>query len=140
MDKAKLDNAPVLLPTPDVSKTAAYYRDILGFLVIEHLDAEDPFAAAYRDEVELVFVQMKSGEFLPNHVRYGAGYDVYLDPDTVDGVDEIYAEVVAAGAHIVREPAMVGYGSYEFVLEDVDGRWVGVGRVRDRSFFRGAFD
>ena len=140
MGRSKLDNAPVILPTPDVGKTAAFYRDVLGFLIVEHLDAEDPFAAAYRDEVELVFVQTKSGEFTPNHVRYGAGYDLYLDPDTVEGVDEIYAEVVAAGARVIREPAVMSYGSYECVVEDVDGRWIGIGRVSDRSFFRGAFD
>jgi catechol 2,3-dioxygenase-like lactoylglutathione lyase family enzyme len=140
MSNVRLDNAPVILPTPDVARTAGWYRDVLGFVVVEHLDAEDPFAAAYRDDVELVFVQIKSGEFLPNRLRYGAGYDVYLDPDTVEGVDEIHAEAVARGANVVRPPARVGYGSYECILEDPDGRWVCVGRVADRSFFRGAFD
>jgi hypothetical protein len=36
---------------------------------------------------------------------------------------------------------MTEYGSYEFVVEDVDGRLIGIGRVRDRgTFFHGAFD
>ena len=139
---ARLDNAPVILPTPDVARTAGWYRDVLGFVVIEHLDAEDPFAAAYRDEVELVFVQIADGAatFEPNRRRYGAGYDVYLDPDTTEGVDEVFADAASRGAKVVRPPTLVGYGSYEFVLEDPDGRWVGVGRVADRAFFKGAFD
>ena len=141
MSEARLDNAPVILPAPDVARTAAWYRDVLGFRVVEHLEAAEPFAAAYRDAVELVFVQIAGGAaFQPNRVRYGAGYDVYLDPDTVAGVDEIFAEVVARGASVVRPPAMVAYGSYEFVVEDPDGRWVCVGRVADRAFFKGAFD
>jgi catechol 2,3-dioxygenase-like lactoylglutathione lyase family enzyme len=141
MSKARFDNAPVILPTSDVRSTAAYYRDVFGFTVVEHLEAEEPFAAAYRDSVELVFVQAKAGEFVPNRLRYGAGYDVYLDPDTVEGVDDIHAELAAAGAKIVRGPELVGYGSYEFVVEDIDGRYVGIGRISDRlAFFRGAFD
>jgi predicted enzyme related to lactoylglutathione lyase len=140
MSTTKFDNAPVILPTPDVARTAAWYRDVLGFGVVEHLEADDPFAAAYRDAVELVFVQTRTGVFEPNRVRYGAGYDVYIDPDTVAGVDEIYAEVVATGAKVIRPPTPIGYGSYEFLIEDVDGRWVCVGRVADRGFFKGAFD
>lgn len=30
------------------------------------------------------------------------------------------------------------YGTYEFVVEDVDGRLIGIGQIRDReTFFRG---
>ncbi len=138
----RLDNAPVILPVPDVAATAAWYRDVFGFRVVEHLEAEEPFAAAYRDAVELVFVRIAPGSaaFEPNRVRYAAGDDVYLDPDTVEGVDELFAEVVERGAKVVRPPAMVSYGSYEFVVEDPDGRWVCVGRVADRAFFKGLFD
>jgi hypothetical protein len=36
---------------------------------------------------------------------------------------------------------MTPYGSYECVIEDVDGRYIGIGRIRDRqTFFRGTFD
>ena len=60
--------------------------------------------------------------------------------DTVEGVDEMYTELSARGAAIVRPPADTEYGSYEFVVEDVDGRHVGIGRIRDHAtFFRGAF-
>ncbi len=141
MDGARLDNAPVILVSPDVRRTAAYYRDIFGFRVVEHLDAPEPFAALYRDRVELVLVEAKRGEFVPNRIRHGAGYDVYLDPDTVEGVDELFAELSAAGARIVHPPESTTYGSYEFVVEDVDGRHVGIGRIREReTFFRGGLD
>jgi hypothetical protein len=53
----------------------------------------------------------------------------------------MFAELTAAGARIVREPAMTPYGTYELVVEDVDGRLIGIGRIREReTFFRGAFD
>ena len=141
MKRAKLDNAAAVFITPDVRRTALYYGEGFGFTVVEHFDAEEPFAAIYRDSVEILLVQAKRGEFQPNAVRYGAGFDIYLDPDTVEGVDSTFAELTAKGARIVREPAMTPYGTYEFVVEDVDGRLIGIGRIREReTFFRGAFD
>jgi catechol 2,3-dioxygenase-like lactoylglutathione lyase family enzyme len=141
LKRAKLDNAAAVFITPDVRRTALYYDEVFGFTVVEHYDAEEPFAAIYRDSVEILLVQAKRGEFQPNAVRYGAGFDIYLDPDTVEGVDSTFAELTAKGARIVREPAMTPYGTYEFVVEDVDGRLIGIGRIREReTFFRGAFD
>jgi len=141
LKRAKLDNAAAVFITPDVRRTALYYDEVFGFTVVEHFDAEEPFAAIYRDSVEILLVQAKRGEFQPNAVRYGAGFDIYLDPDTVEGVDSTFAELTAKGARIVREPAMTPYGTYEFVVEDVDGRLIGIGRIREReTFFRGAFD
>jgi hypothetical protein len=36
---------------------------------------------------------------------------------------------------------MAAYGTYEFVIEDVDGRLIGIGRISDREiFFRGALE
>ena len=141
MKRAGLDNAAAVFITPDVRRTALYYGKVFGFTVVEHYDAQEPFAAIYRDSVEILLVQAKRGEFQPNAVRYGAGFDIYLDPDTVEGVDSMFAELTAKGARIVREPAMTPYGTYEFVVEDVDGRLIGIGRIREReTFFRGAFD
>jgi catechol 2,3-dioxygenase-like lactoylglutathione lyase family enzyme len=129
--------APVLL-SPDLRRTADYYRAVLGFRVVEHYEAEEPFAAAYRDSVEIVIVQARYGDVAANRVRYGAGYDLYLDPETVAGVDLMYAELTAKGARIVSSPASTDYGSYEFAVEDVDGRLVGIGRIRDREIFFGS--
>jgi catechol 2,3-dioxygenase-like lactoylglutathione lyase family enzyme len=141
LGKARLDNAAAVFITPDVRRTAEYYRDVFGFKLVEHYDAVEAFAAIYRDSVEILLVQAKHGHFQPNGVRYGVGFDIYLDPDTVEGVDSMYEELKAKRARIVGEPAMTAYGSYEFVVADVDGRLIGIGRIRDRdTFFRGAFE
>ncbi|MGD0862182.1 MAG: VOC family protein [Candidatus Limnocylindrales bacterium] len=141
MGRTRLANAAAVFITPDVRRTAAYYREIFGFTVVEHYDAEEAFATIYRDDVEIILVQARHGDVQSNAARHGAGFDIYLDPDTVEGVDSMCAELKAKGARILREPAMTTYGSYEFVVEDVDGRLIGIGRIRDReTFFRGAFD
>ena len=141
MNRARLDNAAAVFIAPDVRRTANYYDEVFGFTVVEHYDAEEVFAAIYRDSVEILVVEAKRGEFQPNMVRYGAGFDIYLDPDTLEGVDSMYEELKAKSARIVREPAMTPYGTYEFVVEDVDGRLIGIGHIREREiFFRGTFD
>ena len=141
MHRAKLDNAAAVFITTDVRRTAAYYAEVFAFTVVEHYDAPEPFAAIYRDSVEILLVQAKMGEFRSNSALYGAGYDIYLDPDSLEGVDSMYEELKAKDARIAREPAITPYGTYEFVVEDVDGRLIGIGLIREReTFFRGTFD
>jgi catechol 2,3-dioxygenase-like lactoylglutathione lyase family enzyme len=135
MNSSKLVNAVITFITTDVKKTATYYHDVLGFRVVLHYDNAEPFAAMYRDSVEIVVVQAKFGEILPNRTRFGAGYDAYLDPETVEGVDEFYKEWKGKGAKIAIEPFMTPYGSYEFVIEDIDGRLIGVGRIKEKDVF-----
>ncbi|MTI65373.1 MAG: hypothetical protein FH753_02095 [Firmicutes bacterium] len=89
----------------------------------------------YRDSVELVVVQSKFGNVKSNTKRYGSGYDVYIDPDIVKGVDILYQEFVSKGVKIASKPSKTDYGSYEFVLEDIDGRLIGIGRIYDYNTF-----
>ncbi len=138
MSAPRLSNGAIVFVAPDVRKTAAYYQDVMGFRVVEHYDKAERFAALYRDAVEIVVVQAKHGKVVSNRVRYGAGYDAYLDPEDVKGVDLLYADLREKGATIASPPAATAYGSYEFVVEDIDGRLIGIGRIKDsEEFFRG---
>jgi uncharacterized glyoxalase superfamily protein PhnB len=72
-----------------------------------------------------------------NQENYGAGYDAYLVPETLEAVRDFYKEIEARGAKIVRPPVTTAYGSLEFVFEDVDGRQVGVGLIKNKDIFFG---
>lgn len=133
--RARLDNVAAIFISPDLRRTAEYYRDVFGFELVEHYEATDAFAALYRDSVEIIVVQARFGEVESNTARYGAGYDAYLDPEDVAGVDALYAELMKAGAQIVDKPAPTPYGSYEFVVEDIDSRLIGIGRIKDDGVF-----
>lgn len=74
-------------------------------------------------------VQAKSGGIQSNTERYGTGYDAYIDTDTVSGVDVIYEEFASKAVKIVSKPHKTDYGSYEFVIEDIDGRLIGIGLI-----------
>lgn len=137
MSSSKFVNAAIVLVTPDARKTAAYYRDVLGFRVVEHYEHVEPFATLYRDAVEFIVVQAQFGTVVPNRERYGAGYDAYLSPEDVAGVDALFAEFQSKGAVIESPPAMTPYGNYEFVLRDNDGRRIGLGRIKDEEKFFG---
>ncbi len=135
MAHTKLDNGIIVFISPDVEKTARYYHDIFGCKVIEHYENEEKFAALYRDKVEIIVVQSKKGDVISNSERYGAGYDAYLDPEDVKEVDILYKELTQKGADIVKEPAVTHYGCYEFVVKDIDGRLIGIGKIKDIDTF-----
>ncbi len=132
MGKSKLLSCAIVLVTPDVKKTAEYYNEVLGFRVVEHFDHEEKFAACYRDNVEIVLVESQKGLVKSNKAKYGAAYDAYLVPEDVDA---FYEELMKNGAKIFNPPAMNAYGSYEFKVEDIDGRILGIGRVRSEDIF-----
>src|SRR5690554_4043944 len=101
----------------------------------EHYDKTDNFAAIYRDSIEFIIVQAKFGEVKSNNKRYGAGYDAYIDPASVEAVDILYQEFLSNDVTIISKPEITEYGSYEFVIEDIDGRLIGIGRIKDNNTF-----
>lgn len=134
-DKVKLVNLCPVFVSEDVKKTVKFYVEQLGFKYAEHYDKIDNFATIYRDSIEFVIVQAKIGKVESNTKRYGAGYDAYIDPDTVEGVAILYQEFLSKNVKIISEPQKTEYGSYEFVIEDIDGRLIGIGRIYDNQTF-----
>jgi hypothetical protein len=134
-DKAKLVNLCAVFVSENVQRTVKYYVEELGFKFSTHYDQIENFATVYRDAIEIVIVQAKHGQVESNTQRYGVGYDAYIDPATVEGVDLIYHEFRSKNINIVSEPQETNYGSYEFVIEDIDGRLIGIGRVCDQATF-----
>jgi len=127
----KLVHVVPVLPTPDLVRATAFYRDLLGFRAVEHLAGPEPFVALYMDGSEIVLVQASKGEVLPNRRRFGAGYDLIMAPDTSSAIDGLHARLQASGVPIVAAPAMRDYGSYrwyEMVVADPDGRLVCFGQ------------
>ena len=134
---SKLTHCAGVFPTRDIEKSVEYYIRYLGFRAERHFDNFEPFAALYRDDIEIIFVKAKIGDVVSNRDRYGAGYDFYLVPESVEGVDGLYRKLRDKGVKIDSPPSMKPYGSYEFSIEDIDGRIVGFGQIRDRETFFG---
>src|SRR6266576_3860904 len=91
--KQFVQGAPVL-HVSDVVATAAFYRDVLGFM----WDFGDPsYAVVWRDNSAIHFVQW------------------------VKDVDAYYREIIDRGAEVAKEPTDQPYGIREFGLSDVNG-------------------
>ncbi len=134
-DHVKLTNVCPVFVSEDVKRTTEYYVDVLGFKYASHFDKAAQFAALYRDSIEIVVVQKQKGSVESNQKRYGNGFDAYIDPDTLEGVDIIFHEFQEKRVKIIAEPGITDYGSYEFVFEDIDGRVIGVGLIANKDKF-----
>jgi catechol 2,3-dioxygenase-like lactoylglutathione lyase family enzyme len=132
---SRLVNLCPFFACPDLRKTVRFYTEKLGFKSARHYDKVENFATIYRDEIEFVLVHARQGEVLSNTQRYGVGYDAYIDPATVEGIDNIYEEFCAQDVKILSKPHMTEYGSYEFAIEGVDGRQIGIGRIADNAIY-----
>ena len=137
MNNAKLNSCAIVFVTTDLGKTSNYYRDVLGFRVVEHHGRKEKFAALYRDSVEIILVQAQFGSIQSNREKYGAGFDAYLVPESPEAVEAFYEEIRARGAKITQQPGITTYGSLEFVLEDIEGRLIGVGCIKNEATFYG---
>lgn len=133
--KVKLTNVCPVFTSENVRKTVDFYVEKLGFKYATHYDKIDNFATIYRDDIEFVIVQSKFGEVESNTKRYGAGFDAYIDTDTVEGVDLVFEEFKAKGVTIISDPRKTDYGSYEFVIEDIDGRLLGIGLIYSNQIY-----
>lgn len=121
----RLSQSISIFPTPAIEKTADYYARVLGFRAVRYLAASEPHICLYRDDMEIVLTDSNGKKVLPNRELYGYGYDVYLISESLE---DLQAELSAAGAKIVRTLGMTDYQNREFVLEDIDGRWIAFGK------------
>ena len=100
-----VQGAPVL-HVPDVAKTAAFYRDVLGFTWDF---GDEAYAVVWRDNSAIHFVK---GDASP------VGIHLF---QWVKDVDAYYKEIVDRGAKVSRKPANEPYGVREFGLNDING-------------------
>jgi catechol 2,3-dioxygenase-like lactoylglutathione lyase family enzyme len=120
----KLFASRCVFPSPDILKTSEYYEKILGFRAVQYLDAKEPHICLYRDSEEIILTKSNGKTVIPNRKLYGYGYDVYF---ITDNQQELHDEFQNAGAKIVRSVFKTDYHNTEFVVEDIDGRWLGFG-------------
>lgn len=113
-----------IFPVPDIKKTADYYVTKLGFYAVEYLKCQEPHICLYRDSSEIILLQANTDRVIPNRELYGYGFDAYL---YTDKQEEMAKEFSSKGVKFARELEVTDYQNKEFVIEDIDGRWVAVG-------------
>nr|WP_143766379.1 VOC family protein [Paenibacillus odorifer] len=120
----KLLQSHSIFPTLNIEQTADFYSQYLGFKAVPYLDTQEPHLCLYRDDTEIILTQSHGQKVIPNRELYGYGYDAYF---ITKQQEELEKEFEAAGVHIVRSLSNTDYNNKEFVIEDVDGRWIAFG-------------
>lgn len=113
-----------IFPSDDIKKTAAYYEQKLGFSSVAYLDSMEPHICLYRESTEIILTQTKGNKFAPHHILYGYGYDAYF---YTRHQQPLLDEFISKGVYVVKPLSVTDYKNNEFVIEDIDGRWIGFG-------------
>ena len=112
-----------IFPVPDIQKTAEYYTSKLGFRAVEYLQCAEPHICLYRDDSEIILLQGNK-EVIPNRTLYGYGFDAYLYTEFQEQLAQEFAEKAVKFARPLK---VTDYQNKEFVVEDIDGRWLAFG-------------
>ena len=117
-------NCLQIFPSSDMNKTKEFYERI-GFTSASYLDSEEPHICLYRDKIEIVLTKSNREYIVPNREIHGYGYDAYF---ITDKQEEMEKEIKELGVKIVRPLITTDYNNKEFVFEDIDRRWIAVGK------------
>lgn len=103
----------------DVVKTAEYYRDVLGFTILDYFLDPPVYSRVERNGVEIHFGKADGDEISVNEsVRKGLGNDAYI---IVSDIQKLHEEFVERDVEIIEGPIKRVYGSIEIIIEDCNG-------------------
>ncbi len=106
----------------DVSRSVAFYCDVLGFERGMSVPDEPPFvfASVTHGGIEIFFNQQKAAaeDLAVFAGPIGGSLTLFIETDDLNAV---YERAKKAGAPIAMEPKDQFYGMREFILRDPDG-------------------
>lgn len=117
-------NCLQMFPSSDMNKTKEFY-ELIGFRSVSYLDSVEPHICLYRDKIEIVLTKSNLEDIVPNREIHGYGYDAYFITDNQEELEKEFREL---GVKIVRPLITTDYNNKEFVFEDIDRRWIAVGK------------
>jgi predicted enzyme related to lactoylglutathione lyase len=110
-----------VLAVPDLKRSAAFYRDVLGFEVLE---MADPGWRMYVHDACCIMAG-ECPDAIPAAQLGDHSYFAYL---VVDGIDVLHAKAASAGAEIVKPLVTEPWGMLEFGVRTVDGHRIMFGQ------------
>jgi hypothetical protein len=117
-------NCLQIFPSTDMKKTSEFYERI-GFRAVNYIDSIEPHICLYKDRIEIVLTKSNQEYIVPNREIHGYGYDAYFITDNQEEMERSLGEL---GVKIVRPLSTTDYNNKEFVFEDIDRRWIAVGK------------
>ncbi|MDP9230769.1 MAG: hypothetical protein M3O67_08870 [Bacteroidota bacterium] len=112
---AKFNKVAPQFVVEDVEKTAEYYRDFLGFRILDYFLDPPVFALVERDEVEIHFGKADKEDVKTNTTERKVGYDAYI---WTSDIDALFEEFKIKNVNMIEGPVKRQYGSREIVISD----------------------
>ena len=103
-----------VIAVPDLERSAAYYRDVLGFTI--HSVGHPGWRFYQKDNC-----MVRAGHCPDALAPTALGDHAYFAYIEVEGIETYFAEVTARGAHILKPLRDEAWGMREFALQTVDG-------------------
>ena len=103
-----------VIAVPDLQRSLAYYRDVLGFHIVEIGD--DGWRFFILDGFEIM-----AGHCPDAITPTDLGDHSYFAYAILDGIDAYYERVAAAGADVIKRPRSEPWGMREFAIRTIDG-------------------
>jgi uncharacterized glyoxalase superfamily protein PhnB len=119
---AKITQSRCVLAVRDLEVSTRYYMDVLGFRK-DPIDAEG-WSFLTRDEFRVML-----GECPDERPAGDLGNHSYFAYWNVEGVDDLYRELVSKGAIVSSAPADKPWGLREFGLRTPDGHRITCGEM-----------
>lgn len=119
-----------IFPVPDIKKTSEFYVSKLDFRAVEYLECKEPHICLYRDKVEIILLNANKKKILPNRELYGYGYDAYIYTTRQEFIEK---ELINKNVKIIKQLNTTDYQNKEFVIEDLDGRWIAFRLKQDNN-------
>ncbi len=110
-----------VIAVPDLMKSAAWYRDVLGFTVHE---IGDPGWRFFIKEACCIMAG-ECPDAMPASDLGDHSYFAYID---VDDIDPYFATVKQAGAELIKDLRSEPWGMREFGVRTVDGHRIMFGQ------------
>ena len=118
-DTLRLEGTTPALTVGDINASLAWYRDVVGFQVLETWEHEGVVAGASLVAGETRVLLLQDNWAKGRDRVKGVGFRLHLS--TAGDVDEIAAGIVERGGTLESPPADMPWGARAFSLVDLDG-------------------
>ena len=107
------------LVVKDVVNTAEYYRDFLGFEIIDYFLDPPIYAMVERDGIQIHFGKADTGKVQTSNVKLRkVGFDIYL---WASDIESLFNELKEKKVNIIESITQRVYGNKEFSILDCNG-------------------
>ena len=126
--KLKLDGFGLFVD--DMPTMVRFYRDVLGFEIIEGENAVNVYLV--KDGTLFMLYERKNFEKMTSRKYeylkgFNGHFEIALYVDTFDEVDSEYAKAIEKGAHSILEPTTEPWGQRTCYIADPEGNLIEIG-------------